>query len=340
MGKCGPVYATPSSGPESIKDIDGNRMEMLQRGVSAVVNAMASEVEFTNDNEKALRMFRLGCRHCERMPSILDDIGPKDTIVAFLARVAARRAAAQQVRELFSILVKAATWCEALNCAPEPLRDVLERNSAIQSAIKASQSVVANLEPPTHGARVFLRERNSKQYLTVAALKSGAPGSCIIMTELPASLFIAYHAEKDDCNTYANEAFWADDAFTSTCSEDWEAESEQGCSSPKAGQGDPEEPAACILGFEHEGIPNFRHFLGCQRSWRQASLHKALTGAVELEVRCTNRRLGRRERFEWHADASLRHVSSGRWLHVDPASTEEIRIHTMKRSTWEALIAT
>jgi len=173
VSMCGPRPAEPASedrdrGPQAPDaQQSSHRLEALQRGVDAVVGAMAGEVQFANDNERAFALFRRGCHHCAQRPEDLDAIGPKDTILAFLNRVAGRKTAARQLQELGAILVQATAWRELFSEAPAALISVLAEEEQGVVAAALAQQVESALAPPGDGTRVFLRERCSMRYLTV-----------------------------------------------------------------------------------------------------------------------------------------------------------------------------
>eukprot|EP00929_Paragymnodinium_shiwhaense_P120711 TRINITY_DN92740_c0_g1_i1.p1 TRINITY_DN92740_c0_g1~~TRINITY_DN92740_c0_g1_i1.p1 ORF type:complete len:493 (+),score=79.01 TRINITY_DN92740_c0_g1_i1:92-1570(+) len=104
-----------------------HRVQALRDGVQAVVEAMASEVQFLNKKEQAFADFRRGCRHCITLPGNLEAVEEKALVVEFLQRIAQRRATASQVKELAGLLADAsASWRQILLQSKSPLRDLLD----------------------------------------------------------------------------------------------------------------------------------------------------------------------------------------------------------------------
>lgn len=296
---------------------------------------MAGEVQFTNDNEKAFALFRRGCRHCAELLADLDDVAPKDVIVAFLVRVAARPGAVRQLQELGSILVRAAAWREKLASAPQPLWDVLVENpstfAALQETPSSSQSPA-----PFHDARVFLRERQSHWYLTVAQTEE------CIMTDLATSLFICSRAADCEEHHCAMDGARSPHMFSALSVErecersamethkSAEVEAQQTCGGCT--------PAT--VGFAHEGVPACGRFLICRRSGRRLTLLRdGPPGGGNHQLCCAGHKFGPEEAFRWHVDGTLQHVESGRWLYVDPACPGKVDMHLHERSVWDALPA-
>jgi len=327
---CRPAAELPADSVRPPPAAESDRTLVLQHGVGAVIEAMSGEVAFANSNEAAFAMLRRGCHHCAQLPEALDAMEPKDTVLAFLARVASRRTAVRQVKELGRILAQAEAWRSLLVDAPPPLRDVLLANSPRRASLAAEAAVVVNwrllqtTDPaPVQDARVFLRERRSKRFLTVADVLAV---ECCIMTELPASLFV--------CHSAASTARLPEESSKQEVDPDV-AEKEDTARSAGA-----EEAETTTLGFEHEGVPAPGRFLIGRRPWRRTSLRDALTGSGDWQLCCTSRDFGRHEEFLWGSDATLQHASSGFWLYVDLASPGEVQLQAEKRSAWEALPAT
>mmetsp|Transcript_88442 Transcript_88442/g.250698 ORF Transcript_88442/g.250698 Transcript_88442/m.250698 type:complete len:299 (+) Transcript_88442:134-1030(+) len=277
--------------------------EALERGVTAVIDAMAGEVQFANANEAAFALLRRGCRHCARQTCALDAVEPKATVVAFLDRISARRTAARQLQELAAILVQAPGWQPVLAEGPPRLLAVLAADLPVRDALaRVSPPWLAKeAPPPAQDARVFLREKRSGLFLTIAELPAREREGCV-MTAQACSLFIVSRGHQSAPPDEVN-----DDIFV-----------------PEAG---------ATLGFEHEGVPAFGRFLACRRPWQQA-----LAGGG-LQLCCTGKRFGRQEEFRWDVGSALQHVPSGLWLYVDPAFPAEISVRAMERSAWEALPA-
>jgi len=318
------------------QEAGSRRVEALQQGVAAIVKAMGGEAQFANDNEVAFAQFRRGCRHCALLPADLDSIGPKDTIVAFLTRIASRRAVSRQVQELGAILVKAENWRALLGNAPPPLWEVLMDAGLLDvpSFGLEPEDVVGALD---HCARVFLRERCSQRWLTVGLTvvadelnptndQTCAHQACS-MTELPASLFICYR----DCGRYKSGG-------TVCCVESGvasvESELAHAVHAPQV-----ESLLASTWAFAHEGEPEFGHFLGGWRVRSLGNLRQAIKGGGDYGLSCTSRKLGEQEQFQWYEDAAIQHITSGLWLYVDPESPAKVTMHASERSSWEALPA-
>eukprot|EP00448_Togula_jolla_P010687 CAMPEP_0170602470 /NCGR_PEP_ID=MMETSP0224-20130122/18405_1 /TAXON_ID=285029 /ORGANISM="Togula jolla, Strain CCCM 725" /LENGTH=311 /DNA_ID=CAMNT_0010927305 /DNA_START=66 /DNA_END=1001 /DNA_ORIENTATION=+ len=298
--------------PEAILNsssvIPEDRSAALQLGVTAVVDAMAGEKQFANDNERAFALLRIGCRHCEGHQAALDAVGPKPLVVAFLVRVAVRRTMARRLQELAAILAQSVAWRSLLLDAPQPLRDVLESTFSPDTALPSLlQLRSADSSPPAHRARIFLREQRSKKYLTVAQ-SSTTSEHCVILTTLAASLFICHHAAR--------------------------AGMEPDAESDEKQDGKGLEESAPVLGFAHEGIPELGSFLSFKAPW-----HAASSASAGLALCCNSRQLHAQAQFQWHANARLQHVRTGRWLYVDPSCAEMVTMHTSEASSWQALPA-
>jgi len=245
-------------------------------------------------------------------------VGPKDTIVAFLSRVALRRSACRQLQELAVILVQVAPWRDLLVQAPQQLLEVLQADATVLTALAAAQAL--GTPAPKHEARVFLREAWSKRFLSITqCIERERKAQCCTMTERAASLFVCHcdgrrHAEDMD---------------------DWDEEEylEYHPQARYASEGD-----GTILGFAHEGVPSPGCFLGCKRP-RRRTLRDVVTGGGDPELCCTSQAFGRQEEFHWGADATIRHVSSGMWLFVDPTKPDAVTLHELEKSYWEALPA-
>jgi len=292
----------------------GSRVETLSLGVRAVVETMDGEVKFTNDNERAFALFRKGCRHCAELHTALEDVEPKDTIIAFLARIAGRRSAARQVRELGAILVQVAAWRDELLVAPQQLLEVLNSDDSILAAFAAAgQGRCTGGPAPPHEGRVFLREAWTARFLSIAEhIERERVVHRCVMTEKPASLFVCYETEEVEEDEV-----------------DFRFSPEARCGGTVDGM---------ILGFAHEGLPALGHFLGCQRP-RRRTLRDALSGGGTPELGCASRDLGGKEQFRWWNDGSVQHVASSFWLFVDPESPDAITLHQWDKSFWEAVLA-
>lgn len=339
---CGPVARSLSEGGATLKKIADDskigasdeielastaRLQALQLGVVAIVDAMDGEVKFANNNETAFSLFRRGCRHCEKKTGDLDDIGPKASILAFLARIASRRGAARQLQELGAILLTSPAWRESMADAPEVLRKLLNVQKVLDSL-----PVVGVPAPLAHDTRVFLRERKTRRYLTVS-------NNCI-MTEGAASLFICHCEREGACVGDVGVDAWSDadayfaplEPFSSASS--YEKTAEFAYLGSAVGVGETVAPPPSV-GFVHEGEPA----LGCFLSARRRPLSSLLGGSMELRLCCDSRRFGVAQEFRWGPDFSLQHASTGWWLFVDPAKPEEVVMHAEAHSAWEALPA-
>lgn len=299
---------------------EGSRVAALSHGVHAVVEAMAGEVQFTNHNERAFALFRKGCRHCAQLPSELEGVGPKETIVAFLSRVAVRRSAGRQLQELGAILVQVAAWRDLLAEAPAQLREVLANEAVVLAAFAASRRASAT-PAPAHEARIFLREVQSTRFLTIAENPEPQHGerrdvgvALCLATERAASLFVVYHHHR--------AAHRAADETTEAHGGD----SKQGMSVDDI-----------ILGFAHEGVPGLGCFLSCQRPRRR--IRDVVKGGGDPELCCVGREFGHSAQFRWGADAAIQHVSTGLWLCVDPLNPTMAGLHPSDKSFWEVLPA-
>jgi len=314
---CGYAPDLPAANLGLLAVAGDGRIATLQRGVNAIIDAMAGEVQFANDNEAAFALFRKGCLHCEQFPEILDAVGPKTTIVDFLARVAVRRTTVRQVQELAVILGKAKAWRVAFGQMPPALSSVLSSYLPLQVMMtETTEEEVASVakEPrgPGQDARIFLRECQSLRWLTVIE-RSTSDIACT-MTECAASLFVCHRSSDQEC-----EAAFEEDAAGHQ--EVWGAD------------------ANSRLGFEHEGVPACGRFLAVRPDWRQGSLRDALLGSGDLQLRCTGRQFGRQEEFRWCKGDTVQHLPSGLWLYVDPQLPEQVLLNPLKGSSWEALPA-
>lgn len=300
----------------------GKRVEAMCSGVSAVVTAMSGEVQFLNDNEQAFALFRRGCRYCSDLHDALEDVEPKDVIIAFLARVALRKGAARQLRELCGILVKVHVWRDELLKGPQQLVEVLSADASILAAFAGAspelRAAVAQQSgagaAPGHGARIFLREALSGRFLTVTERRErehDAPTFECIMTERPVSLFVCFEADEvEECD--------ATD-FKGSC---------------RGGSID-----GLVLGFAHEGLPALGCFLGTARARRRDSLRTAMFGAKPPELRCDSLSLEDKGQWQWMTDGTVQHVGTRWWLHVDPKNPGVAIMQDSGQSRWEALRA-
>ncbi|CAE7350701.1 CEP1 [Symbiodinium natans] len=312
--------AAGNSGPATGND---QAEKALLVGIEAVCNAMSGEVRFTNENEAAFALLRKGCRHCsgtrggEALRQV--PVEKQAIVVAFLTRIAEiRRGASRRVQELGAILANASPSWQELLAGSEALGGpdglLAEELKALVPATTAGE---ANLPAPVleHEARVFLRESKSKRYLSII---SSSTDACIIMTELPVSLFVCCVLGKglsDACSSFSTEVSEETEAssFSSQLSKSRLAELE----------GENLE-----FGLAHEGVPSCGRFLGSRRRW------------TDVELCCSSRSFGRRERWSRGPGASLQHQSSGLWLYVDPRSPNKVTLSSQEHSAWEVLPAT
>mmetsp|Transcript_39137 Transcript_39137/g.93531 ORF Transcript_39137/g.93531 Transcript_39137/m.93531 type:complete len:325 (+) Transcript_39137:48-1022(+) len=307
---------------------DGNDLaeKALHAGIEAVCNAMSGEVRFTNENEAAFALLRKGCRHCwGRTPGggeALRQVPAEKqaVVVAFLTRIAEiRRGALRRVQELGAILAKASPSWQELLAGSEALGGpdglLVEELKAL--GVPATTAGEANLSAPVleHEARVFLREKKSQRYLSII---SSSTDACIMMTELPVSLFVCYFLGKGlskACGSFSTEVSEETDvsSFSSQLSKSRLAELEG---------------ETLEFGLAHEGVPSCGRFLGSRRRW------------TEVELCCSSRSFGKRERWSRGSGASLQHQSSGLWLCVDPCSPNKVSLSSQEHSAWEVLLAT
>eukprot|EP00440_Ansanella_granifera_P059482 gb/GFBE01064470.1/.p1 GENE.gb/GFBE01064470.1/~~gb/GFBE01064470.1/.p1 ORF type:complete len:320 (+),score=56.29 gb/GFBE01064470.1/:1-960(+) len=295
-------------------------VQTLSEGIAAVMSAMSSEVSFTNENEVAFAQLRRGCFHCAgRSPEASEALRqvPREqqaAIVAFLARRSQLRpSAARRVQELGLILAKSSpAWSELLAASaelggPQGLLaaglQVVHSRRAGGGPRRVPEELARPAPSPGHEARVFLRERRSQWYLSVAKVNNAA---CCIMTERAASLFICHWLGRGPSLVEGMQGFLE-------VSEDAEQSTE---AKPRLDSPD--------LGFAHEGEPALGCFLGSRRNWG------------DVELCCTSRKFSKRECFRWGADASLQHRHSGLWLWVDK---NEVTLSGEEKSTWEVLPA-
>ncbi|CAK9105792.1 unnamed protein product [Durusdinium trenchii] len=239
------------------------------------MSAMSGEARFTNENEVAFALLRKGCRHsaCGERASALREVIPEQQqlIVSFLARVAQRRrrSCLRRVKELGEILAKASpSWQHLLENA-EPLGGA---SGLLSEELQALSAKVEDAEGEAGGrghavlhalptvvriedeSRVFLRERRSQRYLSIAGPHS------VVMTELPVSLFIC-HLDGQGASEFWSSCIEAEEARLKTRSLI-------------------DGPLSFAL--EHEGLPSHRHFLGSRRIFTELCCSSQRLGRREL----------------------------------------------------------
>eukprot|EP00931_Biecheleriopsis_adriatica_P012711 TRINITY_DN113915_c0_g1_i1.p1 TRINITY_DN113915_c0_g1~~TRINITY_DN113915_c0_g1_i1.p1 ORF type:complete len:272 (+),score=34.23 TRINITY_DN113915_c0_g1_i1:64-816(+) len=87
------------------------------------------------------------------------------------------------------------------------------------------------------------------------------------------------------------------------------------------------------MSFEHEGMPAFGGFLVPRTSW-QTMLG---LGNEPRSLLCESGGSDSSKEFEWQLDSTLQHVSTGLWVYVDPSMPDEVILHPVKKSVWEAV---
>jgi len=95
---------------------------------------------------------------------------------------------------------------------------------------------------------------------------------------------------------------------------------------------------AATVDFEHEGLPALGSFLSACRSWGNA-LGFPKAGSSE-SLLCEKRGSISGEEFLWHPNSTIQHVSTGRWLYMDPSVPGSVTLHASKKSVWVSLPAT
>mmetsp|Transcript_48364 Transcript_48364/g.90572 ORF Transcript_48364/g.90572 Transcript_48364/m.90572 type:complete len:340 (-) Transcript_48364:158-1177(-) len=326
----------------SSKPADGNALaeKALLAGIEAVLSAMSGEVRFTNENEAAFALLRKGCRHCAGKDpggvEALRQVSPekKAVIVAFLGRIAeSRRLVARRVQELGAILAQSSPSWQELLAHSEPLggpngllaADLKELAISMPAAgptVPVTASGDLNLPAELvleHEARIFLRERGSQRYLSIVCSPTNDAAACIMMTELPVSLFVCY--------MYGKGSAGLSDAYGSSFS----TEETEISSQPSKSRLSALEDETLEFGLAHEGIPGLGRFLGSQRRWTRRW--------TEVEFCCSSRCFGKREIWSRGSGASLQHQSSGKWLYVDPSNPDQVILSSQDQSAWEVLAA-
>jgi len=91
------------------------------------------------------------------------------------------------------------------------------------------------------------------------------------------------------------------------------------------------------LGLQHEGFPCASRFLAGQLP-RLNPLRRMVTGCVP-DLVCTSTKFRRKEVFRWWKDGSIQHAETGYWLYEPTKEVNQIFLHAMQRSYWEALPA-
>eukprot|EP00928_Gymnodinium_smaydae_P040981 TRINITY_DN27756_c0_g1_i1.p1 TRINITY_DN27756_c0_g1~~TRINITY_DN27756_c0_g1_i1.p1 ORF type:complete len:299 (+),score=42.66 TRINITY_DN27756_c0_g1_i1:188-1084(+) len=275
------------------------RVRALRAGVDAVLSAMETEGQFANENERAFALLRRGCRHCAARASLLDQVEQKALVLSFLSRIACRRALARQLKELVDLLAVSPTWLQLLQRAASDPGPFGELLSECLPLCTEAVPVAAS-----SAVAVVPREPLS--------VPAPAADARIFLRDQRSQWYLTVAASGVDEHrcvmTELPTSLFVCHHRTRT------------------------EEGACRLGLEHEGLPSPCRFLGSRARWRHA-----LKGA-DPQLSCTSRQLGAQEEFWWHADSSLQHASSGRWLYVDP--DHRLQLSNTSGSAWDALLAT
>lgn len=207
-----------------------------------------------------------------------------------------------------------------IGCLPS-LGD-LELDAVVTKDVSASA--------PRHGARVFLQERQTRRCLTIVQSESGHER--VVMTRGAVSLFECHRSDAGlACPTvYSCAAMQTGMIGVFGVAEDLADILMEGWAVEAAGGGTP------VVSFAHEGLPGFGAFLSAgDQTWWQWSR----SGGIDARMKCRTTSLGLQERFRWLDDGTVQHVPSGKWLYVDPASPDEVVLHPIQRSSWEAMSA-
>lgn len=187
---------------------------------------------------------------------------------------------------------------------------------------------------PAHCMRVFLRDKASQRYVSIAELGVDASVACV-MTERPVSLFICHSSPS-----------------ASSSSGKGPKRSPLADGSSTKGGRDGYGSSVVTLGFEHEGVPAFQRFLSLRRSENRLALValEALSKTENWlesqkqrgtrELNCNSDRFGSWEEFRWYPDATVQHAVTGLWLYVDPSNPVDITLDASRRSVWEVAPAT
>jgi len=161
---------------------------------------------------------------------------------------------------------------------------------------------------PGHGARVFLQERGAVSLFECHRSDAGLACPTVYSCAAMQTGMIGVFGVAEDLADVLLE----------------------GCAGGAAGDGIP------VVSFAHEGLPGFGAFLSAgDQTWWQWSR----SGGIDARMKCRTTSLGLQERFRWLDDGTVQHVPSGKWLYVDPASPDEVVLHPIQRSSWEAMSA-
>jgi len=186
---------------------------------------------------------------------------------------------------------------------------------------------------PGHGARVFLQERRTRGYLTIAQAEAGHEQ--VVMTRSAASLFECHRSDVGLARptVHSCAALQLGMLDVSRVAEDLADVLTEACAGVVAASGS----STPVVSFAHEGLPGFGAFLSAgSATWWQGWLRP---GGVDAKMQCRAASLGLQERFRWMDDGTIQHVPSGKWLYVDPTSPDEVVLHPTHRSSWEAVSA-
>jgi len=225
---------------------------------------------------------------------------------------------------LVAAVLAAAAQAESkgvIGCLPS-LGD-LELDKVVPEDVSASA--------PRNGARVFLQERQTRRCLTIVQSESGHER--VVMTRGAVSLFECHRSDAGLAHPTVHSCAAVQPGMLDVfgVAEELADVLMERCNSGAGGGGTP------VVSFAHEGLPGFGAFLSAgDQTWWQAW---SRSGGVDAGMQCRTTSLGFQERFRWLDDGTVQHVPSGKWLYVDPTSPDEVVLHPMQRSNWEAMSA-
>lgn len=139
----------------------------LEAGIAAAVSAMAGEAEFANRSETAFALLRRGCCQCSRLPGGNKALGAvgreeKAVVVSFLARVARRRSAERQVRELGAVLLGSGSsaWLRLVRAAAA---DSSPLHKLLATEIEAAERQAHERRRRTHPQTLQCQQQQPQQ---------------------------------------------------------------------------------------------------------------------------------------------------------------------------------
>ncbi|CAK0831104.1 unnamed protein product [Prorocentrum cordatum] len=172
---------------------------------------------------------------------------------------------------------------------------------------------------PGHGARVFLQERRTRGYLTIAQAEAGHEQ--VVMTRSAASLFECHRSDVGLARPTVHSCAALQLGMLDVSRV---AEETSLTSSRRRARGSSPQAAAAprsSASRTRRGLPGFGAFLSAgSATWWQGWLRP---GGVDAKMQCRAASLGLQERFRWMDDGTIQHVPSGKWLYVDPTSPDE-----------------